>query len=203
MNKSLISVTILASLFTSSAFANSPLEEKDVPFYKDAENYDGFHAGINSGFKLIGYDFNEVIGINLSTYSSRGHVPSSGEWEYIDCPEGETDCQYSGISDQWESDSYLLDVEVGHVFTSGNFHLKPYVFVGGEYTKISGNKSTQLAWGSHGDNAIVNEGYSEDEFAGVYGFGIRADYRHDLYVNLKSVSNSDYIETEVIFGWKF
>ncbi|MUK75648.1 outer membrane beta-barrel protein [Aliivibrio fischeri] len=134
-----------------------------------------------SGVKLeYGYEFNRIVGINLSYEANNGDLYS-----------------YYNTHAEFEGSMLKVTSDLGYTFDFNKWTLKPYGIVGlAKY-----NEDGAIYAGSQS----VSTSFSETN--PVLGFGIRATLDFGLYLDLRSeyipVSNMELGQGSITAGYKF
>lgn len=183
MKKTILASTLLALSFGAAAseynghrigagISNLTLSDNssfNVPDWK-----------LGNGIKLeYGYDFNEIVGINVS-YTNHSDDVSVPDIEH---------------SVNYKSSSLKVDADIGYAFQLDGFAIKPYGAIG--LTSTSEDLDTNSSWGN------VYGGYSNLHV----GMGVRAQLDMGMYADFRyDLGTYDDIDTDYVsftVGYRF
>lgn len=142
-------------------------------------NSDKYDAG--DGLRLeYGYDFNHIIGLNLSVSKNKITEGIPGL-----------------ISIDYDSTNYQIDTDIGYAFQFEGVSVKPYGLLG--FSKYKEKQTLNFI------DSPVSETYKDS--AVVVGFGVRTTFLENVYADLRTqyliLEDSDLRQISLTVGYKF
>ncbi|WP_052737549.1 porin family protein [Grimontia sp. AD028] len=139
------------------------------------------HNSTGDGFNLTyGYDFNQMVGLNISYYETSGDKRRYDHYEF-------------------EGSSFLVDADIGWTFDMGGWSIKPYGAVGLGYHKMDVTRTSP-------SETVKSDSFSETGF--LFGVGARAQFNNGAYLEVREdiligVDHTDSSRFALIAGYKF
>ena len=136
---------------------------------------------LGNGIKLeYGYEFNKVLGINLS------YAQNNNENIY-----------FQGYSEKVNGTTYQIDSDIGYAFQFDGFSIKPYGILG--FATYKEKYSGEL-------NSMPFQ-YNSKDTSVVFGVGVRANFSKTIYADLRSqyliLDDSDLNQISLTIGYLF